>query len=100
MITMSALDLLTCAQVYAERSAEQGRFNIVRHDGIAAENHLHIATAHEFHNIAACARMDDGWSQHEKNFSTVSASLLHLLCYFVNCQYFHFFRGDVALHKG
>src|SRR5579872_302830 len=100
MITVSTLDLLAGAQVYAERGAEQGRFNIVRDNGIAAENHLHITTAYEFCYIATRACMDDGRSQYEQNLPAASACLFHLLCYFMNCQHFHFFRGDVALHKG
>src|SRR5579875_2060194 len=97
---MSTFDLLTGTQVYAERGTEEGRLDIMRDDGVATKDNLHIATPQQLSHVAARSSMDHRRPQYEQDFTAMSARLLHLACDLMNRQHFGFFGRDIALHKG
>src|SRR6266567_6258322 len=100
MIAMSTFDLLTTTQVNTERSTEERRLNIMRHNRIATKNHLHIAPANQVRDIATRSSMDHRRTKHKEYLPTTLPRLLHLMCNLVNRQHFHLFRRHITLHEG
>src|SRR5579859_863155 len=97
---MPALHLLAGLQVDAQRGAEQRGFDVMRDDGIAAEDNLYVAALDQVGNVATRARVNHCRAKHEQNLSLTYARLPHLLRDFVDCQHLDLFGRDVALHKG
>src|SRR2546423_12625765 len=100
MIAMAALHLLTAVEVDTKRGSEEGRFDIMGHDSVAAEDNLDIATSNEVGNVTARARVDNGRAKHKENPAVFGSCLFHLTGNFGDRQNFESFRGDIALHEG
>src|ERR1051326_483665 len=100
MIAMATLDLFTTAEVDTQRGTEESRFDIMGHDGVAAEDYLDIATPNEIGNVTARTRVDNSRAKYKKYLAVAGPRLFHLTGNFVNRQHFDSLRGDIALHEG
>src|SRR5258706_14058291 len=99
MIAMPAFDLLTTAQVNAERGTEKGRLDIMCDDRVAAEYYLHVTTSYQVRDVTARPRMDDSRAKHEQNLAVLGTGFFHPASDFMDGEYFDLFRGDRTLHE-
>src|SRR5260370_2555579 len=99
MIAMYALELFHAAEIDTKRSTEKRRFDVMRDDGVASKDHLHIVTTNQVRDVTTCPCMDDCRAQHEENLTVMRASLFHLARDLMNCEYLDFLCGDSTLHK-
>src|SRR6266852_4799447 len=99
MIAMSALDLFPAADIDTKRSTEKRRFDVMRDDGVASKDHLHIVTTNQVRDITTCSCMDDCRAQHEENLTVMRTSLFHLASDLMNCEYLDLLGGDGTLHE-
>src|SRR6266566_5558923 len=99
MVAMSTLNLFATSEIDTKRSTEQCRFDIMRYDCVPSKDDLHIATTNQVRDVATCSGMDDSRAEHKENLTVMCASLFHLACNLMNCEYFDLLCGDSALHK-
>src|SRR5258706_448570 len=99
-VAVAVLRRLASFQVDTQRGAKQRRLDIVGDDRIAAEDHLHVATADQRGDMLARGGMDDGRAEHEEDAAAVAARLAHGLGNGANSERLGALRRDGALHEG
>src|SRR5438874_12118942 len=99
MVAMSTLNLFSTMEIDTKGSPKQCRFDVMRYDCISSKDDLHIATTNQIRNVSPCPGMDDRRAKHKENLTVLGASLFHLACNLMNCEYLDLLCGDSALHK-
>src|SRR5258706_16475346 len=99
MIAVSAFDLLTTAQVNAQRGTKKGRLDIMCDDRVAPEDYLHVTTPYQVCDVTARPCMDDSRAKHEQYLAVLGTGFFHPASDFMDGEYFGLFGRNCTLHE-